>query len=216
VLGYQATRRDVVETHALGQSSDTSLGLCSPVIIGIQPGEQCAPTSESVQVFEAWRHHISRDTELSAGAGASFVRVRLNSDEPFTNHGYPFGAAGVMHTEKIENQRTTVRFDVQVAPYVDYRTGVADERVQATLLGEVPVRKLVYSGQIGAARSIGSALILPVTLFQAYAQVEWHTTRVVSLGGGVRYAWQEQDNLGTYGGEMVFGFVTLHAPVGRF
>jgi hypothetical protein len=216
VLGYQATRRDIVETHAIGQHSDTSTSPCSALIVGIKAGEQCSPTSQAVQLNELWRHHVSRDTELSAGAGASFVQVRLNGDQPFTDQVYPFGIAGLMHTEKIEDQRTIVRFDVQVAPYLDYRTGVADERVQGTLLGEVPVRRVVYSGQIGIARSVGVAFIEPVTLFQALVQVEWHTTRVVSLGGGVRYAWQEQDTLGTYGGEMVFGFVTLHAPVGRF
>jgi hypothetical protein len=53
-------------------------------------------------------------------------------------------------------------------------------------------------------------------VFQSGLDVEVALSQFTSAGGGVRYAWQEQGNLGAFSGGFVFVGVTVRTPLLHF
>jgi hypothetical protein len=219
-LLYSLTRLDGLETRAAAQRSDSTVGLCSPVIQGIALGDTCNPTSETAQLSEAWRRRITRTANTSLGGGASFVHLRLRDGDPFTNRVYPVIQASFTSTfarpRLNEEARSSLRIDAQVAPLVDIRTGIIDERAQGVLAFKHPIGESTLSAALTGARSITSPFIRPVAALGGLIELEHRLDRYVSIGGGIRYAWQEQAGIGAFAGGMAFAQVTFRAPQGRF
>jgi len=160
---------------------------------------------------------FSRSTELSLGAGAAFVQVRFQDSQPgFYTAAYPVGLAGLQYLRVVDGARTTFRLDFAFSPFIDLRSGVADERAQLTGAFRHPRGRMLYSGLLGGARSVGTPFIRPVTIAQASLEAEYAVSPLVGVGGGVRYAWQSQEGFAPLSFATVFALLTLHAPTARF
>ncbi|MGH7296479.1 MAG: hypothetical protein ACRELB_16195, partial [Polyangiaceae bacterium] len=89
-------------------------------------------------------------------------------------------------------------------------------RAQATGTLQFPTRTVLYSGSLGATRSVVSQFIEPLTSVQANLEAEYEVSPAVGVGGGVRYFWQDAQGLGNFSLAIVFAQVTVRAPKQRF
>jgi len=132
---YALSRIDGLETRVAAQRSESTVGLCSPIIQGVFLGETCNPTAETAQLTEAWRRRLTRTAQTSLGVGGSYVHLRLRDEDPFVNRLYPVVQASFTTTfvrpRLNEEARSSLRIDAQMAPLVDVRTGIIDQRAQA-------------------------------------------------------------------------------------
>ncbi len=217
---YALSRRDDLETSVMAQRSDTSEGYCSPYIAPSylpQPGQLCAPVGQVGQFTEGLRHALSNEAHLSAAVGVAGAQVRFQDvQSQFDNAVFPVATAGLEWSRRGEGEPRTLRLDFAAAPFIDLRSGIVDERAQVTGSLHIPMRDLVYSGTLGATRSIASPFVLPMTSFQSDAEVEYLVSKVVGVGGGVRYLWQDQVGLGTLSLAIVFAQVTFRTAHLRF
>jgi hypothetical protein len=220
LLAYALSRRDALETRVMVQRSDTSTGICSPFIVpGVltNPAQPCDPQGQIGEVTEGWRRALSRTTTVSIGAGVSVAQVRFqDAQDGFDTVVFPTATASAQYLRRVEDNTRVVRFDFAAAPFVDLRTGLVDERAQALGTLEFPTHKVLYSGILGASRSIASPFLQPLTSLQATAEAEYRVSRVVGVGGGVRYFWQEQTGFPTFSLATIFAQITLRAPQQRF
>jgi hypothetical protein len=221
IAAYVLSRRDRLESRILAQRVDTSSGVCSPFIPASlipDPSQPCDSSGQIGQATEVWVHELSTTTQMSLGAGAAGTQMRYQDAQAKPDEAlFPVGLAAVQYTHPITpTTSSTFRLDLTAAPFVDLRTGVVDERAQATGAAQFHARSMVYSGTLGATRSIDSPFILPLTSFQALLEAEYIVSPIVGVGGGVRYAWQDQEPLGIFSVAMVFAQVTLHAPLEQF
>jgi hypothetical protein len=214
---YALTETDTLQTRASGLESSSTSAPCSPAAIGVKAGSTCDPTAQEAILTEIWQHRLTRSWTSALGAGLSYVRLRLTdlapyAAEPYSTFVYPVGSASIERaTGPLEN-RNVIRLEALVTPVLDVRIGLLDERGQATLDVSQQFRKTKVTSRVTATRSIDSQLMQPVTGFGASLDTEVQVSTVVSIGGGIRYAWQEQDNLGTLSGGYVFASVTFRAP----
>src|SRR5262249_20293027 len=149
---YSVTRRDDVQTRVSVLRSDVSSGPCSPAVVGVTPGATCSPTAEVAEVTEAWRRRVTRTTEASIGAGASVIAARPAPEDPFVNRMFPTAAASIQYA-RAGRAPSVVRMSGQLAPFLDARTGIVDERAQAILEASLPLRLLLLSGTAAATHS---------------------------------------------------------------
>jgi hypothetical protein len=214
---YSLTRLDAVTTRVAGLRGDASAGPCSSAIVTLPPNSTCSPTVEEGQVEESWTHKLTRTSDLSAGAGAALVHERLRPQDAFLDKLYPLARAAFTDTVGVEPDQRRVRVEALLAPVLDVRTGILDERAQATVSMKMPLPpKLVFDGSLMATHSVASSLVAPVTYVQAFLEAEYLLSKTVGVGGGARYVWEYQQGSGTFSGEMVFGQVTLRVPTERF
>jgi hypothetical protein len=213
---YALTQVDSLQTRASALESSASSSPCSPVAINVPPGSSCDPAVQEVLVTETWQHRLSRTWQSALGAGASYLRARLRDEQPYEQFVYPVGSASIERvTGPLEN-RNIIRLEALVSPVLDVRIGVLDERAQATFDVSQRFRNTTVRGRVAAARSIESPLVEPATFFQTSLETDVRLSPIVSVGGGIRYAWQEQAPLGAFSGGFVFAGVTFSAPEIRF
>jgi hypothetical protein len=216
-LAYSATRLDTIETRFAGATSIASIGLCSPTLLNPFPiGAECQPEAGNAQVTLAWRRRLSRHSEAWIGAGPSLVVARLRPSDSYTEATYPAAIGGFQYLSSVEQVRTVLRFDAQIAPLVDVRTGIIDDRAQGTLTLSLPFRDLTVTGSASGSRSIDPLFAEPVTSALGSFEVDYRIERYLSLGGGVRYAWQDQATLGAFSSGLLFVQATVRAPTVRF
>lgn len=219
------SRVDALESRVSAQLSNSSLGPCAPFIPtsdltspNLPIAQQlCDPTGQIEQFSETWQRRISRTTELSLGAGAAFVQVRFQDTQAgFQTAEFPVAIAGLQYKATINEAKTTLRLDLALAPFVDLRSGVVDERAQITGSFRRPVHRWVYIGSIGGVRSVDSPFILPATTLQLSFEADYTVSPLVAVGGGARYFWQDQEGFGELSFGVLFAQVTVHAPVTTF
>jgi hypothetical protein len=116
----------------------------------------------------------------------------------------------------VEQVRTVVRLDAQVAPIVDFRTGIIDDRAQGTLTLQLPLRNVTMTGALSGTRSVDSLFTEPVTSVQGNFEMEYRVERYLGVGGGIRYAWQEQPTVGTFSTGILFVEATFRVPQMKF
>jgi hypothetical protein len=213
---YALTRIDRLETRASALESSATSSPCSPVAVGVKPGSECQPSAQEGLVTETWRHRLSETWDSALGGGASYLRLRVTDVQPYSQFVYPVGAASIQRATGIVENRNIIRLEVLVAPVLDVRSGLLDERGQATFDLSQQFGKTTVSGVVAAARSIESPFVQPATVFSTSLETDVRVSTVVSVNGGIRYAWQEQGNLGAFSGAFVFAGVTLRAPQIRF
>jgi hypothetical protein len=233
VAAFKATRIDAVETKLTGSASVTSgtLAGASPVTAGaalpttscvvglITPlpiGAECSPEGFTLGLTETWRRQLSRHAEAWLGAGPVFVEARLGPELPYASAVYPTGAAGFQYRSSVEQVRTLLRLDAQVAPIVDVRTGIIDDRAQATLTLQLPLHNVTMTGALSGTRSVDSLYTEPVTSVQGNFEMEYRVERYLGVGGGIRYAWQEQPTVGTFSTGLLFVEATFRVPQMKF
>jgi hypothetical protein len=226
LIGYKASRVDTVETHLIGATSSSTPIDCSPYLINPLPNnELCQPNAYSAQLTEMWRRQLTRHSEVWIGAGPGLVLARLSPDYNYTHAVYPIVVAGFQYARTLESIKPVLRFDFQVAPLIDVRTGIIDDRAQGTLTLTVPIRYLKLTGSLSGSRSVDPLFAEPVTSILGNFEADYRLESYVSLGGGIRYAWQEQTlydqttqtkSTGVYSTGMLFVQATFRAPTLRF
>jgi hypothetical protein len=227
---WSATRIDAIETRLLGLHSDSSSGPCSPFLLTPLPATSvCEPTGDIVQWTETWRRRLSRQSDAWLGAGPAFVAARLMTAGSYEDAVYPAVLAGVQYLSSLEHVRTVVRFDAQLAPLVDVRTGIVDDRLQGTLTLQVPLRDVTMTGALSGTRSVETLFTEPLELVQGSFEIQYRVDPELSVGAGARYAWQDQASpsgpvppgstppiIGAYSSGLVFVQATFRAAPLRF
>ena len=216
LLSYRASHVDWVETRASALRSEATASPCGVTINAVNVTTLCAPEVETAQLIEVWRHAVSRHTEFSLGAGASGMRARLRPVAQYSSFLFPAALAAFDYRTGIEGERAYVHGDVQLTPMLDYVSALADYRLQATLQLRVPIRRTTLGAVVGAVRSVKSVELQPVTLLRAEATADFELEKWVSVGAGMRLAWQDQAPVGGFYTVVGFGYVTLRAPTMRF
>jgi hypothetical protein len=181
-----------------------------------QAAAQCAPDDYIGVATMGWSHALTRLSSASVSVGASAVRSRLDTSDPFVTHAYPAGTLTYQYKVGVERRPTTIRFDAQLAPTVDFRSGVADNRVQATVTGVWTGSRLTLTQIAGAARSLGAAFEPPATLVLTTSSIEYLASKLISLGASLDFIWQNQENVGTLTSFLASLSFTVRAPVERF
>jgi hypothetical protein len=213
---YALSRVDDLETRASWQHSQTSEVPCNVALEGYVPGSTCAPTSDIVRGTETWQHRLSRSSSASLGGGGAYLKVHVNPDTPTFVRIYPAVVASFRHEHVVEDVRTTFRIDAQIAPSLDVRSGIADERAIGATSLALPFRDYALTGSLTVSRTISSQLIQPLTMLQGGLEVDYHLDRHVSVGTGARFAWQEQGSLGSFATFAAYAALTLRAPQVHF
>lgn len=216
LASYSLTRGDVLDSRAAAQHGTATASPCSAAISGVTAADTCSPLAESVQLTESWRRQLTRSTQAWLGGGASVVHVRLRPTDPNVDRVYPVALTGFLHEHEVNGIRTLIRFDAQVSPLLDARTGVLDERATGTLSVTLPFRRLALLTALAGTRSIASPFVRPVKVVQGTAEAEYRVSPLLTLGVGGRYAWQEQAGIGEFAGGLVFAQATFHAPQLKF
>jgi hypothetical protein len=213
---YAATRLDGLETRASVQRGTTTEGLCSPAIADVPVGATCAPVTDTGQITEAWQRRLTRDSQATLGAGAAWTAVRIRPEDRFVDRLFPVVRASFEHARVVQDIRTIVRLDALLAPTIDVRTGVLDQRAQGSVALTLPFHEVTLSGSFSAARSVSSPFVRPLTALTGVLETAYHFSRVSEIGGGVRYALLEQEGLPRIAGGAAFLQATFHAPRTRF
>jgi hypothetical protein len=214
---WAATRVDAMETKVTGAHSDASAGPCFPDLLTPLPaGSICQPSGDILQATETWRRRLSRQTEAWLGAGPAFVVARLVPKDPYADALYPAVVAGFQYRSSVEQVRTILRLDAQLAPVVDVRSGIVDDRAQGTVTLEVPLRYVTVLGGLAGTRSVESLLSQPVESVRGSLEVDYKLDPEVNVGAGVRYAWQDQAGFGAFSSGLAFVQATFHAKAMRF
>jgi hypothetical protein len=219
-LSHAFPRRRTLETEALVQLSDAAPSICSPIIppaLLVDLAQPCDPSAQMGQVVEKWRQPLTRAFDVEWGAGAAAAGIRFQDRQTHTDFaGWPVAEASVSYSHIVQGEGKAAHLDLALEPFVDLRTGVIDERAQATGYLDLPTRAVSYEAVLGMARSVDSPFAQPVTSVQALASAEYLASKVVGVGGGASYSWQNQQGIGTFSIGMVFVSLTLHAPRIRF
>jgi hypothetical protein len=213
------TRLDILETRLSAfatEASETPCPASASSDVVIPANGVCTPAVQSGQLTETWRHRITPRSQISVGAGVSSVRLRLGAESAFASRVYPVAVAGFQHERELNDVRTVIRLDAQVAPVLDFRTGLADQRAQATGSLTLPMKLVTASGTLGATHTLASDAGQKLTSLQVSGELDYRVERFMTFGGGVRYVWQDQGPAGSFAGGLAFLQITFIAPAGRF
>lgn len=213
---YRLTEIDTLQTRASALASTSTTAPCSPAALDVPAGSNCDPSAEEGIVTETWQHRLSRAWTSALGAGASYMRARLRDPQPYEQFVYPVGSASLERATGPLQSRNVIRLEAVVNPVLDFRTGLLDERGQASLAVSQRYGKTLVLGTVAGAHSIESPLMQPATFFTTSLEIDERLSQAVSVGGGIWYAWQEQGGLGTFSGGYVFAFLTVRLPEIRF
>jgi hypothetical protein len=224
-VGYAVSRVDLATGALAVARSDFTSGPC--IALQVQPGgaptggaatpaTTCAPQNETAVATAGWRHTFSRRVDGSIGAGISEIRTRLSDQEAFVTKPYAAGSASLGYRVGLARHVTTARLEGQVAPVVDLRTGVADDRAQVTLTVASRSGDLALTGSGGAARSFGNQFVTPATFLTAATEAQYDVGRHATVGAGVRYFWQNQRGFDAVSSAIVFASLTVRSSALRF
>jgi hypothetical protein len=180
------------------------------------PLPQCAPDEFIAVGTAGWSHALNRLSSASISVGASGIRSRLNPTDPYTEHVYPAGTLTYQYHVGIERRPTTLRIDAQLAPTIDNRTGLADNRAQLIGTGVWSGARVTLSEIFGVARSLGDSLEPPATFVFNSSSVLYRLTKHAQVGAALDYIWQTQENAGAYQSLIASLSFTIQAPVARF
>lgn len=213
---YQGTRVDTFETRLQAARVDTTPALCYPTIITQTPGETCAPTGESAELAEIWRHRLTRTAQTSLGGGVSYVQARLRPEDPYDDFIYPVAFASFEQMVTVPADRSVLHVDAELMPVVDGLTGGVDERVQGRAAFSVPVQRFLFTGSASASQSVDSPFTYPATFFDGGIEADYRADKQVDFGAGLRASWQNQDPIGSFWGLEAYVQVTVRAPQTKF
>lgn len=215
---YAASHVDALVTAASATKLDFSTGACpvAPGAAAPPAGVLCSPEDELVQATESWRRRLTRSSNVSVGVGGSLVRSRLQPSDPTRTFAYPVGEVSYEYATSIETHPTRIRVDGIVAPVVDVRSGATDYRAQGAVTITLPIRRTTFRGVFAATRSVYTIQVEAASLVRADGEVEYRVSPLLSVGGGLRYAWQQQGVGGAFSTGIAFLQATVRAPLLRF
>lgn len=227
-VGYAVSKVDLATGALAVARSDFTSGPC--IALQAQPGAAagatpapapgaaptCAPQNETAVATAGWRHAFSRRVDGALGAGISGIRTRLTDQEAFVTKPYAAGSASLGYRVGLGRHLTTARLEAQLAPVVDVRTGVADDRAQATVTVASRSGDLTLTGSGGVARSFGNQFVTPGTFLTAATEAQYDVGRHATLGAGVRYFWQSQRGFNALSSAIGFVSLTVRSSALRF
>lgn len=197
--GYDASRRDRLETSVSGSEASFSTGAQSVV----------------VQVDEVYRHLLSRLTEARLSIGVSEARTRTSPTAAYAFGTYPVAEAVIDHHPNHDGH-TDVRVGVKLGPVVNRLIGLVDQRVEGSLVLTHRHRRLDTHVFASGSQSIPANDVNATSLVSGELGAAYRVTRLVVFDAGLRGMWQRQTiaQVGFLQGTLFFG-VTLRAPPTR-
>ena len=187
-----------------------------PCVIPRATATVCAARNEAALITAGWRHVVSRSTETSISAGASAVRTRLVETEGAVTHVYPAATASLTYRAGLGRHKATLRLEAQLAPVVDFRTGVTDNRAQSTASFVWREGDVTVSHSVGASRSFGTELSPPATFLTVGSEATYAIGRHAAVGAGALYSWQTSQNADAFSSAIVFVALTVRSAALRF
>ncbi|MGH7435298.1 MAG: hypothetical protein ACRENE_06460 [Polyangiaceae bacterium] len=221
---YLLSRADTLLVNASASVNDTERAPCPTFVLTAPPPAMsaarsvptCAPDDLIASSSAGIVHDFTQATTGAVGAGASFVRSRLNPTDGYDSSVFPTGIASLQHVFALEEQPTTLHVDAQLGPFVDLRTGIPAYRVQANLSLSRHAGQVVLTELLGAYRSFGSILLPPATYWLSNTTVEYRATRNVSLLGSFNCVVEAQDGLATFLATITTLSVVVRTSPARF
>jgi hypothetical protein len=140
-------------------------------------------TSPEITAFvgtgeQLYLRRFGRDTTLSLSAGAAYVEYRASSQVPTKREVQPVASADLDISHRRGEAGTSFGVDLSLAPIVDRRTGLVDERANFTLRGAVLRGRWSFGAQGAGTRSIHQDTVSSLTVLQG--------------SGALGYAWSKQ------------------------
>jgi hypothetical protein len=179
----------------------------------------CSPTNDLIVGVESWRHAFSSRADGSIGVGLSAVHIKLETnnavDPKESTHVYPAASATYGYKFGFEGVKTTFHLDASLAPVVDFRTGVADNRAQAAAILAFTSGHFGVSQTGGVARAFGTSIAPGASFILSTTEAHYEPSPHIAFNAGVNYVWQRQDDR-TFSSAIGFVGVTLRASALRF
>jgi hypothetical protein len=220
--GYAMTRLDRATLRVTGSRPWTHAGPC--VVEGLATSTAtgsattCAPDSYVGAAYVGDRHRFSRSSEGMAEVGYAVAQSRLDSGQPYSTSTFPVAdVTYVVDFGPRAARRTSLRFDGQLGPIVNLRSGVPDysARATGTFLVALPSRKAVSLG-FGALQTIYSPEERPFTIFYTSAIAEVPVGKFVGLSATAAYYLENQAGAPTTTSVALFLGATFHTLPLRF
>jgi hypothetical protein len=179
---------------------------------------------------EHWRHAWSSRTETMLGAGWYLARTRAGFGDPDVFASNPIAEGSVEHTFRVAGGAGYTRLDLRLAPFINRLTGLVDEQVRASAEGSWTRRRFKLRAFASFGESTVQGTSTSARLGTAEIDAAYKFNQYLTLDGGVRALYQEQDSLGnvpaaggpapivenTLSQGVVFIAVTVSAPRVRF
>jgi hypothetical protein len=211
-FSYALSRRDQAVTFAYAQYSEFTRFNCS-ALVGLLPGAGlCAPQDEILQASQGIRHALERSTTLTVSAGGTFANERTHRDQPYHTAGFPNADLSLTHSFG-ERGSIVLELDAQLAPWVDFHTGLVSNRVQGQASLSDAVNKVVTLRVTATGlQTVPTTDTYALEMVSGSASMELRVDRQVLLAFGERGVWETQDALGTFLSTVTYLDVTVRAP----
>ncbi|HEY6458743.1 MAG TPA: hypothetical protein VIY73_01290 [Polyangiaceae bacterium] len=142
---------------------------------------------------EHWRHKYSPHTETMLGGGWYAARTRADDGAPYVFASNPIAEGEFDEYWRMGHGKTQLRLDVRLAPFINRLTGLVDEQVRGTIEGSWERRRLKFALLASGAESTQQGAYTSMQYATAEADTSYKFSEVVSLDGGVRALYQEQN-----------------------
>lgn len=215
---YVASRRDSVTSTASAQEVYTS-GPCIAPLNGY-----CFEKSPILQAQETLRHQLSAASTLTLGAGASLSVLDVPTANVRETAILPVASASV--SQRFGRRRTsTLTVSANLAPLVDFRTGLPGYRVQPNVaLTQPATHKVSILVNVGVLKSVPFPISqpdagqqgwhladpAPFTGFTGALEVRLRLDREHTLGLVNSELWQYQSGYGTLAATTTFARLSLN------
>jgi hypothetical protein len=192
---------------------DTTTGLASLTANGT-----CAPHDDLVESSMTWRRQLTREDDLALAAGFTATYSHVHAGDDVTNE-FPTGSlTWNHHLDASVNARSDVSTDLRVAPVIDLRSGIIDQRAQARLAWVAHEARETFSADLVFTQSLppseANAVTFAGTDLEALFGLD--EDRRFDVGAGYRGAWQEQQGIANpFFTNVVYAVLVYHEPAIR-
>jgi hypothetical protein len=216
-FAHALSRRDQAVTLAYASAAQFTSGQCYDAITGALVGtQQCSPAAQVAQITEGIRHTIDRATTLSADVGIAGTRTRSTESVSYEENLYTSGNLELAQHFGPEG-KSSILLGAYIAPMVDWRTGIVNERLRGHIaLTEALTSLVTFRATVDGSQTIPTDAPLATSLLGGLAEVVYRSSRNVLLTVGLRAWWQQQSAFGTYSSYVLYFDVTAFAPALRF
>lgn len=128
-------------------------------------------TSPEITAFvssaeQLYARRLSRTASFGLSAGAAYVQYRAAGDLPMKRDVEPVASAELSIEHRRGQRGTSFGVDVSLAPIVDRRTGLVDERANFTLRGGTVTGPWSFNLQAAGTRSLDQNSLSSLTVLQ--------------------------------------------------
>jgi hypothetical protein len=215
-FAHALSRRDQAVTLAYASAAQFTSGQCYDTITGAFGTGQCSPAAQVAQISEGIRHTVDRATTLSADVGIAGTRTRSTDSMSYEEKLYPIGNLEVAQHFGLAG-KSSVLLGAYIAPVLDWRTGIVNERLRGHIaLTEALTALVTFRATVDGSQTVPTDAPLATSLVGGLAEVVYQSSRNVLMTVGLRAWWQQQAPYGTYNSYILYFDVTALAPALRF